>query len=54
MEDINAAFGEPVAVHYYGASAEEEMAYAKEIAKEEDSREDRTLSIVELSLGKTD
>ncbi|GME37215.1 hypothetical protein GTA08_BOTSDO03736 [Neofusicoccum parvum] len=29
LEDVNAAFGERVAVHYYGASAEEEKQYAQ-------------------------
>ncbi|KAF1813591.1 general substrate transporter [Eremomyces bilateralis CBS 781.70] len=32
LEDINQAFGEQVAVHYYGATAEEEEEYAKAMA----------------------
>lgn len=35
LEDINASFGEQVAVHYYGASQEEEAAYARAIEEEE-------------------
>lgn len=35
LEDINAAFGEEVAVHYYGASVEEEKMYERAIAEEE-------------------
>ncbi|MCJ1371043.1 hypothetical protein MMC20_002258 [Loxospora ochrophaea] len=35
LEDINAAFGDQVAVHYYGASAEEEEKYAEAIEAEE-------------------
>jgi MFS family permease len=31
LEDINAAFGEKVAVHFYGATEEEEAMYAKAI-----------------------
>lgn len=32
LEDINAAFGETVAVHYYGATTEEQEEYMKAIA----------------------
>ena len=32
LEDINAAFGEDVAVHYYGATSEEQQEYLKAIA----------------------
>jgi MFS family permease len=32
LEDINAAFGETVAVHYYGANSEEQVEYEKAIA----------------------
>lgn len=35
LEDINQAFGEQVAVHYYGATAEEEEEYAKAMAEQE-------------------
>jgi hypothetical protein len=35
LEDINAAFGEKVAVHYYQATKEEEAMYAEAIASEE-------------------
>jgi len=35
LEDINVAFGEQVAVHYYHASAEEEQKYDEAIAEEE-------------------
>lgn len=41
LEDINAAFGERVAVHYYGATAEEEMQYATAIEGEGSGREDK-------------
>lgn len=35
LEDINAAFGEKVAVHYWHATEEEEVMYAKAMAEEE-------------------
>lgn len=35
LEDINAQFGEDVAVHYFGATEEEEKEYAKAIETEE-------------------
>lgn len=35
LEDINAQFGEDVAVHYFGATEEEEREYAKAIEEEE-------------------
>lgn len=35
LEDINVAFGEPVAVHYYGATEEEEKQYAAAIEEDE-------------------
>ena len=35
LEDINAAFGEEVAVHYYGATTEEQEEYLKVIAAED-------------------
>ncbi|KAK4502547.1 hypothetical protein PRZ48_005972 [Zasmidium cellare] len=37
LEDINAQFGEEVAVHYFGATEEEEREYAKAIENEESS-----------------
>lgn len=36
LEDINQAFGEKVAVHYYGATVEEEKMYAQAILDEEE------------------
>jgi len=36
LEDINVAFGEKVAVHYYRATAEEEAQYAEAMAAEEE------------------
>jgi hypothetical protein len=35
LEDINLAFGEKVAVKYYGASEEDEQIYAKAIEEED-------------------
>lgn len=35
MEDINIAFGETVAVRYYGATEEDEKYYATAIAEED-------------------
>lgn len=35
LEDINVAFGEQVAVHYYHASKDEEALYAEALAAEE-------------------
>lgn len=35
LEDINTQFGEDVAVHYYGATEEEEKEYANAIETEE-------------------
>ncbi|KIV99334.1 uncharacterized protein PV09_08993 [Verruconis gallopava] len=35
LEDINAQFGEKVAVRYYGATEEDELAYAKAIEEED-------------------
>jgi len=35
LEDINAAFGEEVAVRYFGATEEDEMAYQKAIEEED-------------------
>jgi len=35
LEDINAAFGETVAVRYYGATEEDEKYYATAIAEED-------------------
>lgn len=35
LEDINAQFGDDVAVHYFGATEAEEMEYATAIEKDE-------------------
>ncbi|KAK5166293.1 uncharacterized protein LTR77_008554 [Saxophila tyrrhenica] len=40
LEDINAQFGEQVAIHYYGATDKEKMEF--DVAVEEDEKVDQT------------
>jgi MFS family permease len=46
LEDINAAFGENVAVHYYGATTEEQEEYLRAIAAGDIVHRDRKVGLV--------
>ena len=50
LEDINAQFGDKVAIHYYGATEKEKHEY--EVAIEEDEKVDKTHDIDRADLTK--
>ena len=57
LEDINAQFGETVAIHYYGANEKEKLEFEKAIEEDEkvdithDMKRDDIVNIVERDVG---